>query len=771
MSAWHCLRKHGFQPMVCFAGGITAALNMNSFSASCWGLPSRALAMATALLAIGFIRSSIQSQAVPKIILAGLAVGMGVMEAYDVGALYSLYVAAFGLFFYFIQTRGRPALRLGKATGAVALVATCAVLISAQTLSTLVGTQVQGVAGMKQTAEAKEMRWNEATQWSLPKAEAIRVLIPGFFGYRMDTPDGGGYWGAVGQDPRWRQFRKGYPRNSGAGEYAGVIVVLLAAWAVMQALRAGNSPFAPLDRRLILFWTLAAVVSLLLAFGRHAPFYQFFYALPYFSTVRNPLKFMHPFHLSLIVLFGYGLQDMARRYLQAPAALTAGLRHPIQAWRGVATGAERKWFYGCIVFFVLSLLGWLALIFSKPELQRYMQADGIDPAQVPDAIRFCVHETGMYLIYLALSLGILFAVLTRAFSGRHRVLGWLAIVGILVVDLWRANLPWIIHYDYKVKYASNAILDILKADKTHARVTAPEFLLAGEAKSFYGIFYEWIEHQFLYYRIPCLDVNQMARPKSDFQIFKLGVFFPDPARMHLQRRLWELTGTRFILGMTGFLDSLNQQLDPAQKRFRVHAQFSFERRADGGIGTAIQTNGPFALFEFSGALPRVSLYAHWVGNVTDEAALQRLTSDDFNPRETVLIAEDIQPPAKTAARIASNTASAEILTLKSKQVVVETRADQAVVLLLTDYYDSGWSVTVDGQAAKILRCNYLMRGVQLAPGSHRVEFRYATSLFPFYVSLVGVVVGVIMSVFLLANRQLPSIRSKNEVCGMKIRNA
>ena len=193
ISAWHCLRKHGFQPMVCFVGSIAAALNMNSFSASCWGLPSRALAMAMAFVAIGLIRSSTLNQTIPKIILAGLAVGMGVMEAYDVGAIYSLYVAAFGIFLYFIQTTGSPALRLIKASGAVILIAACAFFISVQTISSLVGTQIQGVAGMEQTAEAKEKRWNEATQWSLPKTEIIRVLIPGFFW----LPHGHSRWGRL----------------------------------------------------------------------------------------------------------------------------------------------------------------------------------------------------------------------------------------------------------------------------------------------------------------------------------------------------------------------------------------------------------------------------------------------------------------------------------------------------------------------------------------------------------------------------------------------
>ena len=529
-----------------------------------------------------------------------------------------------------------------------------------------------------------------------------------------------------------------------------MLVVLLAAWAVVQSLRANNSPFAPLERKIIQFWTIAAVVSLLLAFGRHAPFYQFLYALPYFSTVRNPMKFMHPFHMSLIILFGYGLQDMVRRYLHAPTTLVAGMGNQVKTWWGSATGFEKKWVYGCAAFFLMSLLGWMALVGSKTELENFMLSDGIDPKQIHNTIRFCISETGWYLFYLALSLGAILLILTRVLADKRKVLGWIIIIGVLTVDLWRSNTPWILHFDYVAKYAPNSILDTLKSDRSHSRVTAPTYLTIEQAQILPAICNEWLQHQFLYYKIPCLDVSQLSRGKSDYPMFMLKTFGLDPARMYLQRRLWELTSTRFILGMSGYLDVLNTQFDANQKRFRAHSQFTFEQRADGGVGTVIQTNGPFAVFEFTGALPRATLYTNWVSGVADDVALKQLANTNFDPHATVLVADEIKPPTNAVQNIGGPVSSTEILTLKPKQVVVETKAEQTGVLMLTDRYEEGWTATVDGQPSKILRCNYLMRGIQLAPGNHRVEFRYSTSMTTFYISLAGVLLGIVLSVFLLA---------------------
>ena len=83
-------------------------------------------------------------------------------------------------------------------------------------MSTLVGTQLRDAHDDLQTpaqrAAAKERQWTFLTQWSLPKMETLRIVIPGLYGYRLDTPrpydgnklrslDGGNYWGSMGQDP------------------------------------------------------------------------------------------------------------------------------------------------------------------------------------------------------------------------------------------------------------------------------------------------------------------------------------------------------------------------------------------------------------------------------------------------------------------------------------------------------------------------------------------------------------------------------------------
>ena len=67
-------------------------------------------------------------------------------------------------------------------------------------------------------------------------------------------------------------------------------------------------------------------------------------------------------------------------------------------------------------------------------------------------------------------------------------------------------------------------------------------------------------------------------------------------------------------------DMFNQQLDPAQKRFRQVMTFTLYQKP-GTTFVSAETNatGPFSLLEFTGALPRAKLYSQWRVSTNDTA--------------------------------------------------------------------------------------------------------------------------------------------------------
>lgn len=63
------------------------------------------------------------------------------------------------------------------------------------------------------------------------------------------------------------------------------------------------------------------------------------------------------------------------------------------------------------------------------------------------------------------------------------------------------------------------------------------------------------------------------------------------------------------------------------------------------------------------------------------------------------------------------------------------------VLVLSDMYDKGWEVRVDGKRQQILHADYLFRGVLLEPGQHHIVFEYKP--FAFTLGLILSAAGIL----------------------------
>lgn len=757
-----CFRQFGFRPMVCALAGLAAALNMNFLSNSCWGLASRALQFAMVLLAVGAILSAMRRQTWLRLAFAGCAIGMNIMEGADVGAIFSIYVGLFA-FFLFLRQQDRPVpQRVGRGVLGVAVVAIFAAFVAYQAVITMVSLNIKGVAANAQTESAgqspeeklhaKQRAWDWATQWSIPKAEALRVVVPGLFGYRLDTEGGGAYWGAVGQQAGWEEHKQGFARHNGSGEYAGMLVVVVALWAAFQSFRREGGPFQPDERLAVRFWSIAAILSLLLAFGRYAPFYQIIYALPYFSTIRNPMKFMHPFHLAVLILFGFGLQALSRLYLERAIAWSGSYQKQLSQWWAGLKGFDNRWALGSASALGLSLLAWLVYSSSRKNLVARLEFLGFPGDLGASIASFSIKEVALAVLFLALTLGVLALIMSGCFSGARAKWAFAALGLLLAVDLCRANSYWVKFYDYHEKYASNPVVDFLRHKPHERRVVVcplnfgPNFQMF---QQFYDI--EWVQQQFVFNNIHSLNYPQDPRPPKDKASFEMAMQ-PDPTDLantkHRLARYWQLTNTRLIFAPFGMTEQINQFLDPEKKRFRQVLGFQLIQHGEQLFGAQTNTTGPFALLEFTGALPRAKLYGRWEGSRPDEEVLKQLTQPTFDPETNVLIAD----AGPTLAAPVADPGTVEITSYSPKRVVLKAKATAPSVLMLNDRFDPAWRARVNGQPAPILRCNFIMRGISLPAGEHEVIMEFKPAVRPLYVTVAGLAVWLSLAVVITAGR-------------------
>jgi hypothetical protein len=581
--------------------------------------------------------------------------------------------------------------------------------------------------------------------------------------FLQDSYQGGEYWGGVGRSPEIdRFFDSGAPgspppglmRFGYAGYYCGILVALVALLTIAQSLRSQSTMFTSLQRRLIWFWTAVMFIGLLLAWGRFAPFYHFVYILPYFSTIRNPIKFTSILDLGMIIIFAYGIDGLSRLYMQPQTSggKTIPWLTQLQNWKTNINRFDRKWSLLLVIAFALSVLAWIIYSSQSDHFVHYLQKVGFDADMGKAIAAFSLGQVAWSLLFFAVAIALIIMIFAGVFSGQRAGVGGLLLVIFLLADMGRANLPFIIHWNYKQKYASNSIIDVLRDKSYEHRVTElPSDSLFHEL---YQI--EWMQHHFLYYNVQCLDVIQQPRVASDLMNYDIALApTSDPATVYRVARKWELTNTRYFLGPANFLDQVNQQLDPIQQRFRYVQRFNVVPKPGIIKPTELEQltavpddTGDFALFEFTGALPRVKLYANWEVETNDTTTLNTLTSLNFDPQKAVLVSTPLPGNAPMTNSTGENPGTVDFTSYSPKDIVFSAQAALPSVMLLNDRYDANWKVFVDGQPAKLLRCNYIMRGVFLSPGSHKVEFYFSLPHDPLYVTLAAEGLGIILCVYL-----------------------
>jgi hypothetical protein len=777
-AAFFFFKRLRFSNMTAILGSLAATLTTNFFSNACWGSVPPLIAFGMDFLALGALVKRDKLPFWVPLALAGLAVGMNVIEGADIGAIFSVLIAAFVFYQSLVEDGSSIFARAARGIGRTIVVAAFAGFIAAYVISSLIGTAITGITGTKQDEQTKAAHYDFATQWSLPKRETLGLVVPGLFGYGMNTPDGGVYWGAMGRDPAWDRYfasnRQGPPpsdkqflRYTGRGFYIGISIVAIAFWAALQSFRRKDSPFTLAERKLIWFWIAAVAVALPLAFGRFAPFYRLVYSLPYFSTIRNPEKFLHVVNFASVILFGYGIEGLKRRYLDI--SLANSPRKRLANWWPKAAMFDRRWVVGSVLAIVLTLIAWLIFATSRHALESYLATVGFGETAAAQIAGHSIRQVGWFALLLAAVSGLLLLVFSGAFAGQRARWAGILIGVLLIVDLVPADMNYIVFWNYKEKYEVNGPEPIIKflAEKPYehrvAYLLPPPLSTPDAFGSFSGLYgLEWTQQLFPYYNIQTLDIVQMPRMPEDLAAFdgalQVGVKVDAQGHLALDEktplsligRHWQLTSTRYLVGPAPFLGMVNQQFYTVSNRFRIIQRFELGPRP-GVVGQptqysqieAVPTDDPnarFALYEFMDALPRASLYSNWQVSTNDQAMLEQLASPSFDPAKTVLLSKSL-PVASKPSVTDSDSGSVKFVSYEPADIKLEASPTSPSVLMLADRFDPDWQVWVDGKKAEVLKCNFLMRGVYLEPGRHDVEFKFRYDLKMFYVNLAAILVG------------------------------
>jgi uncharacterized membrane protein YfhO len=128
---------------------------------------------------------------------------------------------------------------------------------------------------------------------------------------------------------------------------------------------------------------------------------------------------------------------------------------------------------------------------------------------------------------------------------------------------------------------------------------------------------------------------------------------------------------------------------------------------------------------------------------------------EFRPGQEVLLEEEpkwggnISLPktndeAKPLSRLLQ---TVDILSENNNRLILQAKAIENSLLVLSDTYFPGWKAFVDGKETKIYRADYAFRAIPLKAGTHRVEFIYDPISFKLGVG--GTLMGIIGCVVII----------------------
>jgi len=130
------------------------------------------------------------------------------------------------------------------------------------------------------------------------------------------------------------------------------------------------------------------------------------------------------------------------------------------------------------------------------------------------------------------------------------------------------------------------------------------------------------------------------------------------------------------------------------------------------------------------ALPRAFVVDRQRTVDGEQAALAAVMEPGFDGRRVAVTEHALRRlPQDSGGGAAGRAGSARIVSYEAEKAVLTATSSGPGLLVLTDLHYPGWKATVDGREVPIERVNYLLRGVQLQAGTHRVEFTYEPASF------------------------------------------
>lgn len=534
--------------------------------------------LAFSVLGLCLIEKSVRAGSFRKTagfsLLAGLSLGIMMIEQQDVALLAGLFVGPYAVF--------RVMLAHGKAVRRwLCMLVPMGIVAFLLSGATVVKSYERNIAGAAQVQGDAPEKWSYVTQWSMVPAEWPDLVAPGWGGWSTGNPEGP-YWGKIGRDANWESTGQGFQNFKLDSIYLGIVPFLLGAFGLAAALKNRKSE----EGAAILFWSIAGLLGFWLAFGKYSILYKLFYQLPMVGNIRAPIKFLDNFQICLGIVAAYGLD---RLLINGKAE----------------KGAKALWVGSSVCAGLLLLAGLRLLAFPASPTAGFAEMGFASYAEtmLNNMTNAWFHSALLTLLCAALVFMIWKGVKQAKWAG-------VVLVAVLAVD----SLALTSHYFRAESIASmkkeNPVLSFLKENQGNERI----FMVDQN-----GIYNRWRVIDGAFYGLNFFNIWQMPRMPAEYKEF-LGTVGRNNIRM------WELSSVKYITAPASILQQFSQNPKLA-KLFTPVMNYQ--------IPTA-QGMRPDVLLEFNSHIPRFALYQNWRSEPLEIQCVV-LASQKHDPHSILLV--------------------------------------------------------------------------------------------------------------------------------------
>jgi len=486
-----------------------------------------------------------------------------------------------------------------------------------------------------------------ATSYAMPIEETFNAYLPEFSGILEN------YWG---QNPLKLH-----------SDYIGVVVLILAGLAFASTRR----------KSFVRFWLAAAIVSLLVAWGGHTPFYRLWFLLPKMNVVRAPGMIYFITSFAAAVLAAVGVE----RLLTGEAL-------------------NRRYLVGWAV--AAGLIGLVAISGGLEAIARGLAIPEHAEAVANNALAMQIGGFRSTL-FAGAAIALLWAFAARRLSPRATV--W-ALIALVAIDDWSVVRRY---FQFSAPasqlYASDPAIEYLRKLPSPGRTIVASLggyavgdpVLEGDALMIHGV--------------RTVTSHQANEPQRWVDI--AGAKSPTfPTNALESRQFRRLANARFLLVNTE-LPPVIPQLHDLRTQLRV-----------GPVRDATGTT--VYLYEILEGNPPA-----WVVPVVAEAPADVIRDNILDPRldlGSVALADSTATIPRQRVTVAPSPLNIEVSVPAYDPGHIVLDLDRPspplAALVVSENWFPGWSAKVDGKPAALGRVDHTLIGVALPAGARHVELTF-----------------------------------------------